>query len=395
MNESKYVKKINSDELLSHTSGRKYLSHIDIELTERCDNNCVHCSINIPENSQKQYRELNTTEWKKIIKEAADMGVLSVRFTGGEPLLREDFSELYLYTRKLGIRIFLFTNARNITVETAKMLSKIPPLEKMEVTVYGMRKESYEKVSRVPGSYEEFRRGIDLLLKYNIKFVVKGILLPDNLQEKDEFESWAAALPWMDSLPSYSYDFELRERRDSESKNKAISSLRNLPEEFAGKPVVKKKPDRSKIEFLKRYIGPPGEKLFSCGAGDSLSIDAYGFVHPCLTLKAEEFSYDSGKGSLKEAFYKYFPEKLKIKATNPEYLNRCAKCFLKGLCLQCPSRSWSETGTFDTPVEYLCKVAHNEAYGLGLLKDGEKAWEVKDWKRRIDKIEEKSDGKNR
>ena len=66
-----------------------------------------------------------------------------------------------------------------------------------------------------------------------------------------------------------------------------------------------------------------------------------------------------------------------MKATNPEYLKRCAVCFLKGLCEQCPAKSWAEYGTLDTPVEYLCEVAHAQAYWLGWLKDGEKAWEFK------------------
>ncbi|MCK4888687.1 MAG: radical SAM protein, partial [Candidatus Aminicenantes bacterium] len=191
MDRSKFVEKVKPHEGGFLSSGSHTIGHLDIELTERCDNNCVHCSINIPENSPEQKRELNTSEWKRIIKEAADLGVLKIRFTGGEPLLRKDFSELYLFTRKLGIKVIIFTNARKITTELAKMLSEIPPLEKIEVSVYGMSRESYEKISRVPGSYEEFHSGIDLLLKFNIPFVVKGILLSDNISEKEEFESWA------------------------------------------------------------------------------------------------------------------------------------------------------------------------------------------------------------
>jgi hypothetical protein len=73
----------------------------------------------------------------------------------------------------------------------------------------------------------------------------------------------------------------------------------------------------------------------------------------------------------------------KMKATNPSYLRRCAVCFLKGLCEQCPAKSWVEHGTLDTPVEYLCEIAHAQARFLGWLKDGEKAWEVLDLKERV------------
>jgi hypothetical protein len=64
-----------------------------------------------------------------------------------------------------------------------------------------------------------------------------------------------------------------------------------------------------------------------------------------------------------------------LRATNPEYLRRCARCFLKGLCEQCPAKSWAEHGTLDTPVEYLCEVAHAQARWLGWLGENEYAWE--------------------
>jgi hypothetical protein len=43
-----------------------------------------------------------------------------------------------------------------------------------------------------------------------------------------------------------------------------------------------------------------------------------------------------------------------------------------------------EYGTLDTPVEYFCDVAHEQARFLGLLRKEEKAWGVRDWKGRID-----------
>jgi hypothetical protein len=58
---------------------------------------------------------------------------------------------------------------------------------------------------------------------------------------------------------------------------------------------------------------------------------------------------------------------------------------LKGLCEQCPAKSWSETGRLDTPVELLCLSAHVEARWLGLIGQEENAWEVRDWQARIKK----------
>jgi len=46
-----------------------------------------------------------------------------------------------------------------------------------------------------------------------------------------------------------------------------------------------------------------------------------------------------------------------------------------------------EHGTLDTPIDYLCEVAHVQARYLGLVEEGEKAWAVEDWRVRIDRME--------
>lgn len=388
-----YIQTLKSHEL--NIASR--LGHLDIELTERCNNNCIHCCINLPENDrQAQSLEMTTDQVKSILQQAADLGCLQVRFTGGEPLLRHDFEELYLFARRLGIKVLIFTNARLITPQLADLLARIPPLVFIEVTVYGMHKESYEAVSRVPGSFAEFKRGVDLLLERKIPFIVKGALLPPNKTEFDELEAWAKTIPSMDNQPGYSMFFDLRHRRDDEQKNIFIASLRISPEE--GVTVLTRdvtKYRKGMEEFASKFMGPSGNKLFACGAGHGMCIDAYGFAQPCMGVRAPELTFDLLKLSLRsenghcernEAISKaldFFKNLKDIKATNPDYLRRCAVCFLKGLCEQCPAKSWAEHGTLDTPVEYLCAVAHAQARWLGWLKDGEKAWEVRDWRKRI------------
>jgi MoaA/NifB/PqqE/SkfB family radical SAM enzyme len=119
------------------------LGSLDLELTERCNNDCIHCCINLPmEDVAARRRELDLAHLKEILAEVAALGALSVRLTGGEPLLREDFIDLYLCARRLGLKVRLFTNARLITPELADLFARIPPLEKIEVTVYGMGPQS-------------------------------------------------------------------------------------------------------------------------------------------------------------------------------------------------------------------------------------------------------------
>ena len=389
MKSSEYCKILGPEEMDLWKKKAPLLDHLDIELTERCNFDCLHCYINLPAGDRKtKSRELSTERIKAILEEAASLGCLKVRFTGGEPLLRKDFEELYVFARRLGLKVILFTNASLLTPRLAGVFARIPPLEKIEVTVYGMTKTSYEKVTRTRGSFEAAWRGIRLLLDKKIPFVAKGAYLPANRNDADKFDRWASGIPWMDNAPPYSQSFNLRCRRDSDEKNRTIKGLRLPPEE--GLKVLIRDESAFLEEmrgFCQKFMAPAGRRLFSCGAGHGRgNVDAYGYFSPCLLLKAPETNYDLGQGSLKDALTVFFPKIRAGQAKNPDYLARCARCFLMGLCSQCPARSWMESGTLDTPAEYLCEVAHEKARRLGLLEDGEKAWEVKGWKTRVRRL---------
>lgn len=391
MEESKYSERVNIASLPLWKDKSPLLTELDVELTERCNNDCIHCYINLPEDDgNAKARELTTQEIKEIAKEAASLGCLVIRLTGGEPLLREDFEEIYVHIRKLGIKVLLFTNATLITPEIVRLFSRIPPLKPIEVSVYGMKKRSYEAVSRVPGSFEKAWNGINLLLENKIPFVVKGTVLPPNRDEVEELIQWSKTIPWMDGegVP-LAVLLDLRTRRD-EKKNKLIMRLRLSPAE-ALELFSKNKEEylKSLKKFCSKFIGVTGDKLITCGAGiDKACVDAYGNLQLCMLLRHPDTTYNLREGSLEDALKNFFPKVRELRAKNPDYLSRCARCFLKGLCEQCPGKSWSEHGTLDTPVEYLCEYAHLQGEFLGLLEKGEKAWEVSDWQERLKRLSE-------
>jgi len=367
-------------------AGRPRLARLDFELTERCNNDCVHCSINRPaKDEEARRREWTAGEIKDILKEAASLGCLTVRFTGGEPLLREDFEEIYLAARGLGLRVRVFTNATLVTPRMAALFGKTPPLEKMEISVYGMTAESSAAVTRNPGAFEAARRGIELLVKHGLPFVIKGVVFPPTGDEMDRFEAWAMKTSGRSEPPSYAMLFDLRSRRDDGAKNAAIRGLRIGPRAYIR---LEERRGEGHVAELRRFLtaraGPQGARLFPC-LSDAGSVDAYGHFQACLTLRHPATVYDLRKGSLREAAGDFLPKVREIKAADPDYLGRCGRCFLKSLCLQCPAKSWAEHGTLDTPVEYFCGIAHAQAARLGLLGEGEKAWTVEDWEDRLER----------
>ena len=250
-----FARKVPSGRAELWKAGRPRLARLDVELTERCNNDCIHCAINRPAGDRNaRRRELAASEIRAVLEEAASLGCLSVRFTGGEPLLREDFETIYLDARRLGLRVRIFTNASLVTPRLAALLEKTPPLERMEISVYGMTAATEAAVTRNPGSHEASRRGIELLAGHGVPFVIKGAVLPPTRHEMDRFEAWARGAAGLDEPPAFSALFDLRSRRDDEAKNGRIRKLRLTPAEYLRLAARRGEGQSAELQGLRRAV---------------------------------------------------------------------------------------------------------------------------------------------
>ena len=368
---------------------RPALPALDLELTERCDNDCRHCCANLPlDDAEARGREMSTERVKEIIDEAVDLGLLRLRITGGEPLVRDDFEEVYLHARRRGVAVGLCTNARRVTRRLADLFARVPPLSPAEVTVYGMTAQTYETMTCRRGSFDEFRRGLGLLVEAGVPLRLNGAFRPPFEAEMRALVEWAESLPTVTDTPVWVAFYDLRRRRDSERRNETIEKLRAVPDEVLAAGAAVAGHEAVSPDFCRRFCGPTGDRVFSCDIGGRPAVDPYGYVHGCSQLRDPSAAYDLSAGSLKQALTDHFPRLAATRASDPAYLERCARCFLAGICDQCPARSYAEYGVFDRPVEYQCEVTRAKARRLGLLAPGEHPWEVTDWKERIECLTE-------
>jgi len=382
---SPYIRRDTAHNLFYVTRRKCILDTLDIELTERCNNNCIHCHICLRQDDiHAAHNELELPQIKEILREASSLGCRSINLTGGEPLLREDFDDIYIFARELKMSVCLLTNATLISDRIAKLFIRLPPLENIEVSVYGMKRDTYEAVTGRSETYEAAWKGINILLENKIPFIVKVPFIAPMIDEIKALEEWARHIPAMNRrVPSISMFFDLRSRRDSETRNKMIKRLRPSVEEFLKHHYQREEKLMDQIEFcVQRLRVEP--RLFACGGGLRTGcIDPYGNFQLCILLKDPRTSFDVTRGSLRHALEEFAPIIREIKSENSQYNSKCAKCFLRTLCGQCPAKSWTENGTLDEPVGYLCDIAHAEAEFLGIIKGNEKAWEISDWKSRL------------
>lgn len=342
----------------------------ELEITARCNNNCKHCYINLPAGDPKiKEKELSFREIKSIADQTVSLGALWSLLTGGEPLLREDFLDIYLYLKKKGLLVSVFTNANLVSEAHTEVFRKYPP-RNIEVTVYGITQETYEAVSRKPGSFAAFCKGLDLLLKSGLKVRLKAMALRSNVHELPQIAEFCKKY----TTDYFRFDPLLHLRYDNDLvRNEEIKFERLDPEEIAAVEKIDVERFHSMVKECDKLIGPSlsnnsSDNLFHCGAGNtSFAVSYDGIFRLCGSLNHPECTYDLRQGSLLEAWHHFVPRIRKMSSDNEEFKKKCGTCPLVNLCLWCPAHAYSETGRMDAVVEYFCSVAHARA---GVLKNG-------------------------
>lgn len=319
------------------------------ELTFRCNLHCGFCYCRAQRPGHAA--ELDWEGICRIIDEIADAGCLQLQLTGGEPLLRRDFAEIYRYVRRKGIVVTLFTNGTCIQEKVADLLASYPP-KKVEITMYGATPQTYEKVTRTEGSFAACMRGLDILLDRCIKVVLKSTISIDNHHELPELKRFAE-----ERHLDYRYDAMLDPCIDGTT---TPCSYRLSPRQIVDLDL---QDDRRMTELRKLcQLGrrPADELLvYACGAGEgNFHVDPYGKLSMCgLTRYA---AYDLTQGSFLDGFYRHFPALRSQRFTLSE-VSPCGSCRLIGFCTNCPGTAFLENGRVHQPSEFHCQVAQLRA----------------------------------
>jgi len=363
---------INQFRLWEKLKQKRSLISFEIELTNRCNNNCRHCYINLPANDAvAKKKELSGDKLKEIIDEAVSLGALWCLITGGEPLLRQDFFDIYLYLKKKGLLVAVFTNATLITKKHVNLFKKYPP-RNIEVTVYGVNRETYEKVTRTPGSFTAFTRGLDYLVDGGVNLRLKAMALRSNFHDLGKIASFCRGK----TAAQFRFDPFLHLRFDGNpDRNMEIVSERLTPEEI----VALERADPERLNALKKdcdklivpYFSQTADNtLFHCGAGNSsFTLSSEGLLRLCSSLWNRECVRDLKKESLATAWHDIVPEVKGIQSQRDSFLANCRICPIINLCMWCPAHADLETGKMDQKVDYFCRVAHARAEAFGKNSD--------------------------
>ena len=323
-----------------------------IELTYRCNLNCIHCYCKGSENKEK---ELTTKEWEKILDEIHKEGCIWLCFTGGEPLIRDDFLEIYSYAKAKGFLITIFTNGQLFTKDLIDYFVKSPPVS-IEITLNGITEETYEKITQLQGSFSKIMDVIKKLAKTDLRVILKAGCLKQNKDEIGQIKAFTEETFGKPSQHKYRFKYDPiiypRLNRDKTPCQYRLS-FEELSELRRQDPDIWEE-HQSGLHSDFPDLGRDKSYLYRCNAWfNQFFIDPFGRLKFCALT--DQFSIDLKMTSFKYGFYKVFPQVLKERfKTN----SKCQNCALRTICYHCPARAYLETGYEEAPVEYFCQLAH-------------------------------------
>ncbi len=311
-----------------------------IELTSKCNFSCIHCY----NSGAEVHDELDTAQWQKILNEIADSGTLFLLITGGEPLLRHDFVDIYTHAIRKGLIVTLFTNGSLITDEHIQLFCKYPP-RNIEISLYGANDRICGNVTSMTSMGIHCMQNCRTLVENNINVLLKTVIMTENLDDYGALKRFAEEL----GVP-FRFDTQI------------FPTLRGdrAPLQYRLEPEQAVDLTLSSDELVNKWIknaenlqdAALPEELYACGAAvNSFHVDAKGFLSPCMMI--DDIRYDLKKGNFIEGWQKVLPHLWKKKVDADL---QCKNCSNLAFCDYCPAFFRLETGSENIVSPFLCKV---------------------------------------
>jgi MoaA/NifB/PqqE/SkfB family radical SAM enzyme len=325
--------------------------HGSIDLTYRCNNNCRHCWLHLPVTAREREQELSFDEIRRIAGEARAMGCREWSISGGEPMLRPDFPEIFDHLTSRARSYSLNTNGTLITPEIARLLARKG--SKM-VALYGASAEVHDHITRNPGSFDALMRGFRYLREASAGFTVQLIPMRDNYHQYEEMVKLAKSVS-----PHYRVGaaWLFLSACGSAERNAEISRQRLAPKEV----VTLDQPDQAEeeVKVEVEVEANSDDRLFAaCIAGRrDFHIDPYGGMTFCSFIKDPVLRFDLRKGKFSTAWDEFIPCLAEKVRGGKEYVENCGSCQHRQDCRWCGVYGFLEHGRHGAKVEYLCNVA--------------------------------------
>lgn len=345
-----------------HQKGRRLGLPIagNFELTARCNFNCPMCYVHqSAAQVDAQGGELTAQQWLEIAASARRRGMVFALLTGGEPLVRRDFFEIYDGLKKMGLMISINSNGSMLRGEILERFLQDPPL-RFNISLYGGSNKTYEDMCGLP-AYEPVKENIRALRQAGVGVSLNLSITPYNCHDLERIYADAVELDVNVKASSYMYppvrvndahygcgnrltateaarcsvQWDAIRFDDAEFSQRAQNMRRLVDEWKEGCPVQTDEGVRCRAGSSSFWVTWQG-KMLPCGM----------LTTPVADLRQQSFddSWDYIRG-----------ETAKIRMPP-----KCGSCTYKDVCGVCAAVCFTETGSFDQVPEYVCEKTRQQ-----------------------------------
>ena len=325
----------------------------NFELTARCNFNCPMCYVHLNEDDiAARGKELTAAQWIHLAEQAKDKGMMFALLTGGEPLVRKDFFEIYSAMKAMGLLVSINSNGSTLQGENLERLLEDPPF-RVNVSLYGGSQETYATMCG-NRAFDRVVENIRTLKAAGIDVRINISLTPYNQGDLQKIQQIANDLGVVTKASAYMYP-PIRVHGDcghrltpQEAARVTVEwdQLRFTPEQFAQRAE-----NMSKLQAVEeKECAADLDTGVTCRAGHtSFWMTWDGRMLPCGMMPGPEtFPLEVG--------FDAAWEELRQKTRAIKTPGKCVSCKYRDVCSVCAAVNVAETGSFDQVPEYVCQL---------------------------------------
>lgn len=300
---------------------------VHLDITYRCNERCVHCYLD-----HDDHGEMTTSEIKDVLDQLAEAGTFFLTLSGGEVLMRRDFSEILEHARRLLFNVKIKTNGVMIRQAEAGRIRDLG-VEQVQISIYSRRPEIHDAITKLPGSLKRSVEAVRFLKTQGLKVTIANVLMTANLGEHAGVQALAAELG-----VNYTLDPTITPKIDGDT---AILNLR-----IPGAELNAVFHNKNLVGNVEEFCAPPpapGDDIMEglpCSAGHTAAyITPYGDVFPCV-----QFPLPSGNVRRQRFIdiWRDSPELNEVRSIRAKDLPVCSTCSHVGTCTRCPGLAYME-----------------------------------------------------
>ena len=300
---------------------------VQLDLTYRCNERCVHCYLD-----HDDHGEMTVSEYKRLLDELAQAGVLFLTLSGGEIMLRKDFFEILEYARALMFSVKLKTNGVLIREREAARLRELA-VESVQISVYSHRAEVHDAITLLPGSLARSIEAARFLKSLGLQVTLADVLMRQNHQDYSGVKALAAEIG-----VRFMLDPTITPMMDGD---RSILSL-NVNQDVLQKAFRDEGLVGNVAEFCSTPKGASSDDMesFPCSAGHTFCyVSPYGDVYPCV-----QFPLPSGnvRRSRFLDIWEHSPQLNEVREIHLGDLPSCSQCVHGSTCTRCPGLAFLE-----------------------------------------------------